>query len=128
MYESKRDFKLWDYRVSHGQLLLRSPMSPDLNTNVDLQFWGVEFVRLPTVMHGIRLRLANDDEKTSVAGRYAPECNGSVFSCDEDGAAIVIAAGCRVLENAMDIFESSLFSIHDPEDRPLGTVLAHCKK
>jgi LmbE family N-acetylglucosaminyl deacetylase len=41
MYESERDFKLWDYRVSHAQLLLRSPMSPDRGTNVDVQFWGV---------------------------------------------------------------------------------------
>jgi len=128
MYKSDRDFKLWDYRVSHGQLLLRSPMSPDHHTNVDIQFFGVELICLPTFMHGIRLRLSNGDERDSDARRHAHEYVGKVFSCNDNGDALVIAAGCRVLENTMDIIESSLFSIHYSEDRPLGTVLARSEK
>ena len=125
MYESERDFKLWDYRVSHAQLLLRSPMAPDRGTNVDVQFWGVEFVRLPTVLRGIRVRGADDPEKERDALRHGFKYPGRIFLLDGQDEALVIAAGCRVLENTIDIFESSLVSIHDNEDRSLGTVLAH---
>jgi hypothetical protein len=42
-YLSRR-FQLWEYRVSHGSLLVRSPKGPDATTNVDLVFDGVEYI------------------------------------------------------------------------------------
>jgi hypothetical protein len=38
---SNRKFKLWDYDVSHRQLLLRSPKSEKFDTNLDIIFLDV---------------------------------------------------------------------------------------
>jgi hypothetical protein len=51
MLKSDRYFQLWEYQVSHGMLLLRSPRSPEHQTNLDVLFHGVEYVfRLSSLM------------------------------------------------------------------------------
>jgi hypothetical protein len=47
-FVSDRRFSLWDYNVSHKQMLLRSPKSPDLQKNIDIVMWGVEYIDLAT--------------------------------------------------------------------------------
>ena len=125
MFKSNRKFKLWDCRVSHNQVLIRSPSTPDISTNVDLVFWGVEFVSLPTSFDGLEI---DRGESTKQAGsEFSPSANGEVFLIDTGGKKFaVVAAGCKVLENALNIFESSLegFSATD-QNRDLGEVLAH---
>ena len=51
-YETGRQFQLWEYRVSHGQMLLRSVPSGEDATNVDVLFWGVSRIDLPTRFDG----------------------------------------------------------------------------
>jgi hypothetical protein len=46
-----RRFQLWEYRVSHGSLLIRSPKGPDAEMNIDLVFSGVEFVACPRTLN-----------------------------------------------------------------------------
>jgi hypothetical protein len=43
----KRKFQFWQYRVSHGEVLVRSPKDAAHPRNVDLMFVGVEYVDLP---------------------------------------------------------------------------------
>ena len=59
--QSDRDFRLWEYRVSHDQLLLRSPQGETHWRNLDLIFVGVEYLDLPTLLRGVELRQATAD-------------------------------------------------------------------
>lgn len=123
MFQSDRKFKLWDYRVSHKQALIRSPKTPDIATNVDFVFWGVEYLSIPSTLDGIAVVKAD-----AMAGNgFTPSSNGDVFVIETGGESyVIVAAGCKVLENRLDIFESSLegFAATD-ENRDLGNVLAH---
>ena len=48
-----REFKIWDYLVSHRQMVIRSLGHEEDSPNLDLHFRGVEFVRVPTVFRGL---------------------------------------------------------------------------
>ena len=111
MFQSDRQFRLWDYKVSHNQALIRSPRKPDTATNIDVIFWGVERLNLPTNFDGLRISKGGGNE-------FVIETKEKRF--------VVVAGGCKVLENELDIFESSLegFAATD-ETRDLGSVLAH---
>lgn len=50
-----RHFQFWHYVVSHGQLLIRSPMDEEHATNVDLWFWDVRYIELPDMLGEIEL-------------------------------------------------------------------------
>jgi hypothetical protein len=42
-----RKFQLWEYHVSHGSLLIRSPAEPGAETSVDIVCVGVEYLAAP---------------------------------------------------------------------------------
>jgi hypothetical protein len=48
-----RIYRLWDYTVSHAQLLIRSPAGPGHPHNDDHMFAGVRLVSAPTTMTGM---------------------------------------------------------------------------
>lgn len=125
MFESNRLFKVWDYRVSHQQLLVRSPQSPEAATNIDLVFWGVKTFCLDTILRGVDVRAAGvKDIQAMDLGDYAA-AGGKVFLLSADGrTAYVVSGGMKVLENDLDIFDSSLHSPQDVENRNLGQTLA----
>ncbi len=124
MFNSCRKFQLWDYRVSHKQALIRSPISSEWPKNIDVLFWGVELLYVPTVFGGLHIRTTE-----SVGNAPLPielSRTSKLFEIQTSGQnAYVVAAGCKVLENDLDIFESSLegFAATD-QGRDLGTVLA----
>lgn len=125
MFNSDRRFKLWDYRVSHNQLLIRSPATPDIPTNIDVVFWGVEFVSVPTAFIG--LTIERSFEGSDIRILITPSPNGEKFVVASHGTQyVIVAAGCKVLENSLDIFDSSLEGFAATQsDRDLGNVLAH---
>jgi hypothetical protein len=128
MFTSTRQFKLWDYNISHRQLLLRSPQTRNTPENTDILWWGVVLISLPSVLNGLTLRVATADESTRRLSEFQFGLNHQVHVYVVEttiGDAFVIAAGCKVLTNNMDIFESSL--VYFNRDRPLeeyGTVIA----
>jgi hypothetical protein len=109
-----RIFKVWEYQVSHGQLLIRSPKSPATGesperlTNIDLVCLGVEYLALPRIIRGLELTSATPQELrdlASVLGR----------PLDAESVRILLSAGKRfpvvaatfsLSENDWDIFES----------------------
>jgi hypothetical protein len=129
-FESERRFRIWDYTVSHKQMLVRSPMSPspeESSENIDIVFWGVEYIGIPSMMSGVEVRQASDEEAASEA-LLGMKCDSrSLFVLSSGGGRFtVVAAGYKVLRNKLDIFESSLeyFAGSNP-DRNLGEVLDH---
>ena len=113
---SSRIFKVWEYQVSHGQLLVRSPKAPATSsvleqvTNVDLVFHGVEYMALPRLMRGLELVKPTLDEVKALEAIL--DC-----SIEKDGIIIihsngqrfpVVASGVSISENTWDIFESPI--------------------
>ena len=105
-----RDFQLWDYRVSHGQLLIRSPKSPAENTNVDIVFVGVDYIDSPRHLSGLRLEEPTDSEVAVVSERLGRTVDRkAIFILVAQGMRhIVVAVAVKVAESDMDIFDSPL--------------------
>lgn len=106
----ERTFRIWDYRVSHDQLLLRSPARGDADRNVDIVFVGVEYLNLPSRLEGVTLITAEPVEiaraETAVGRQLDPQ---QVFVLSSGGHRyMVVAVAMNVLENELDLFESSL--------------------
>ncbi len=57
-----REFKVWDYAVSHKQMVIRSLGPEEGSPNLDLHFRGVEFVCAPTVFRGLAVVPPTDQE------------------------------------------------------------------
>ena len=108
MFNSKRVFQIWDYSVSHGQLLLRSAKADEHATNIDIVFWGVRAINLDAVLKGVALARTDNG--------YRIESN--------DRTQVVTAAGCKVFENSIDIFTSTLVDFSAVEQIDRGKLLA----
>jgi hypothetical protein len=105
-----RGFRLWDFRTSHDQLLLRSPRSTEDAKNLDIAFVGVECVALPTKLRDLSIDVPSDDElheAERALGRPIPKSQVFVI---ESGAHrhLVVAAAVKIFENDLDMFESRL--------------------
>jgi hypothetical protein len=57
-----RQFQLWEYRVSHGSLLIRSPAGPGIKTSIDIICAGVQYLALPRHLGEITISKANKAE------------------------------------------------------------------
>jgi hypothetical protein len=104
----ERTFQLWEYKVSHGCLLIRSPRSTAEEKNVDIVFVGVEYLAVPRFMRGIQLSVATSDE-LEYLGRMLGKAvsRESVWILASEGQRFpVVAVGVRVEENEGDIFDS----------------------
>lgn len=117
MFESNRQFKLWDYNVSHQQLLLRSPRTGNETNNLDVVFWGVKHVCLPSILDELSLRLATTEEANRLSDMITTDSGVPVFRVQaSDGSGVVVADGCKVMQNELEIFDSSL--VYFDRDRP----------
>ncbi len=125
MFQSTRFFKLWDYSVSHQQLLIRSPMTPDIATNIDIVLWGVKYFEIATILKGIDIARTQDQSRISEkAKRFIVDgYEGFVINSGVSNF-VIVAAGFRVLENVLDIFESTITTANDADERNVGVELA----
>jgi len=107
---TNRVFQFWEYRVSHGSLLIRSPKSTDETRNVDIIFAGVEYVAIPRFFRGIEIvepTLAEVQALERKLGTDIPSNFVHIIASSAQRFSIV-AAGFKVEENDLDIFESPL--------------------
>jgi len=127
-FTSDRSFRLWDFSVSHKQMLLRSPRSPEAAMNIDIVLWGVEYLDVATSLQGLTIVSPTREDVARAGQAMGGEVALSHVHCfaSEGRRFVVVAAGYKVLRNDLDIFESSLeyFAGTDPS-RDLGEVLAH---
>jgi len=107
---SNRTFKLWEYRVSHDQLLLRSPKTEEMPTNIDIAFVGVKYLDLPTQLANLELVATEDADLARAKEALATiERESEVFVIQAATRRhIVVAVAMHTFENSLDIFESSL--------------------
>ncbi len=103
-----RKFQLWEYRVSHGSLLIRSPKKGDQRFNVDIKFFGVEYVAVPRHLKEIVKLEVNEEEAKYVEHLLGkPVKKDYVFILESStGRHVIVAAKMKVEENELDIFDS----------------------
>ncbi len=105
-----REFRLWDFRVSHDQLLLRSAKTDTFPTNIDIAFVGVEYIELPTRIESPTIcpPAEADVERAQLAlGRNIP--SDQIFVVEAGNSRyLVVAAAMKASENDLDFMESSL--------------------
>lgn len=103
-----RRFQLWEYKVSHGSLLVRSPRGPEVEHNIDLMFAGVEYLSSPRHLRGLELDHGDQsDVDTAVAALGREAVPERVFVLTSEGRRhLVVAAGYRIREHRGDIFDS----------------------
>ena len=104
-----RRFQLWEYRVSHGSLLVRSPRGPDVDTIVDIVFVGVEFLSAPRHLGGLELDHASQEDIDRVEDEIGEIGSGTVYVLRSAGRRhLVLAAAHRITEHDDDIFDNPL--------------------
>jgi hypothetical protein len=121
LFSSDRQFRLWDYNISHRQLLLRSTKSESHVDNIDIVFWSVAWISLPTSVEGIEIHVSKDPVLSM------PHNAEGVLYRFVSGANVhhILAHGCRVMSNILDSFDSSLVYAHiDRPDSEYGVILA----
>jgi hypothetical protein len=127
-FDSDRYFQIWDYHVSHARVLIRSASPSDSSKNIDIIFYAVDYLGIPSCFEGLTLSSVLMEEAIR-AGAPADELGRSTAFRLETGdrAYFVIALACRVLENDLDLFDSSIGEIGAGERRrdDLGRILAH---
>ena len=127
-FQSDRHFQVWDYHVSHARLLIRSPNSSGNSTNQDVIFYAVDYLGIPTSFQGLSIATASREE-ADLAGVPPDEFGTSnIFRLESEGRCYYLAAfACKVLENELDLFDSSLGDLGAGERKreDLGRVLAH---
>lgn len=115
MGDQQRVFQLWDFLVSHHQLLLRSPKDEENAMNLDIVFVGVEYLQLPTLLAGIRfVETTSEDIRLAERQMGKPIKNTNVYVfVSGEARHIVVAAGMKMFENELEFMESSLEQFRD---------------
>ena len=102
IYNSDRYFTIFDFSISHSQLLLRSSKNENQNTNIDVIFFDVKFQQLSTYLMGLEISIKNN-QKTSMAKKdnfFILKSNNEEYH--------VVASFVKVYENHLNFGETSL--------------------
>jgi hypothetical protein len=110
VFKSERYFTLFDFLISHGQLLLRASKDDDYNKNIDIIFYDVKFLQLATHLKGVSIKqltnnnISNDSIKSIISKK-----DNSVFEIKSNNELYYItAAFIKVFENDLEFNETSL--------------------
>ena len=113
-----RKFQLWEYRVGHGSLLVRSPKDSEHPTNVDVICMGVEYLELPRFMADLSIEQANPDEvsraRTVLMDRFRKTERTRIFAA-AGNRFLVVSISLSVSENKDGFWESPFDS---PKAKP----------
>jgi hypothetical protein len=108
MITTGRKFQFWEYHVSHGELLVRSPRDSVNPRNVDIAFVDVRYVEMPRFLSDVELGEVTHDDVTRAGERLGtPVVDRNVFILRSGGRRYVVVAGAiSISESDMDIFDS----------------------
>ena len=104
----ERKFQFWQYRVSHGELLVRSPKDAVHARNADLMFAGVEYVDLPRVIPDLEVDEPSDEDVARARERLGESVQRDhvIVLRSQGRRYIVVASAVKAVESDMDIFDS----------------------
>jgi hypothetical protein len=103
-----REFQLWEYHVSHGSLLIRSPAGPKFKTSIDIICVGVDYLSASRHLGEIFVSTASDAELRrleEILGKKIPPSRVWLLKNLRERA-LIVAAELRISEFQGDIFDS----------------------
>jgi hypothetical protein len=104
-----RIFQLWEYYVSHGSLLIRSPAGPGTETSVDIVCVGVEYLAAPRYLDEITVCPATGAEverlESILQKKLSPPLHAWVLESASERF-LLVGVALNVREHHGDIFES----------------------
>ncbi|WP_152982010.1 hypothetical protein [Prosthecomicrobium hirschii] len=89
-----RMFQFWEYTVSHGSLLIRSPATAETNNTLDIVAYAVEYVSIPRHFGDISIARASQSEVETVAKLIDRTLHETckVWTIESSGIRFLIAA------------------------------------
>lgn len=115
IFKSERYFTVFDYFISHGQLLIRSNKSESFEHNIDIIFFDTTYIQLFTMLQGVTIRFAEKkiDNNYISLKKYLEFDNTSLFTLESNEEKFYIAASYfKVFSNNLEFSETSLGMIH----------------
>lgn len=107
LYFKDRTFKLWKYSVSFSTLLMRSPKTSDSLTNIDLIFYGVKLIKMPSIFkcHCLTsLSFSQDATILKEVGSETPKEEVFILKSDSESY-YIIASFFNIEENEKEFWE-----------------------
>jgi hypothetical protein len=106
--DARGGFQVWEYRVSHKQLLLRCPKTTDSSNNVDVMFYNVEYMGLPSVLPDLQIEDPDQEDIAFISSRLGKAVQMERVFVLKSGnhRHVVVAGGATVAENNMALFDS----------------------
>ena len=103
-----RNFQLWEYHVSHGSLLIRSPAGPGVETSVDIICVGVEYLAVARHLGEITLSQATEAEVNHLEKVLGKKLSPShVWALENTSDRfLLVAVNVKIRVHHGDIFES----------------------
>lgn len=104
-----REFQLWEYHVSHGSLLIRSPAGPEFETSIDIICVGVEYLTAPRHLGEITVSEASEAEigrLEEILGKKLPPSSRVWALQGSRQRSLVVAVALKVQEHRGNIFDS----------------------
>lgn len=113
MRRFERMFKLWDYHITHSRLLIRSHKTISHPKNIDIMFFDVDYVELPTILPHLEIVEASAEERSRAEQVMArPVAAERVFVIASQARRyLIVAGGMRISENELELLASSLEGI-----------------
>ncbi|MCY1660772.1 hypothetical protein [Chryseobacterium sp. SL1] len=108
IYNSNRKFRIWAYTVSHSSLLLRSEMkypdqdnySDSTSSNIDIEFWAVNYINLPSDFFGIHIREITSEELPKEIDKELLKFDMKIFEfISAKSKYYIIAGGILIAQN-----------------------------
>jgi hypothetical protein len=113
IFESDREFRIWDYTISHKTLLIRSSKysSGGHEFNIDIQFSNVVWMNLPSDFKEIVVsQIDSEDVVLSETNKFRHGGYPPIYCVmqDKDVMGFVVCSYVTVEFNTMEIDETSL--------------------
>jgi len=112
IFKSDRYFTVFDFKVSHGQLLLRSSKDDDYIKNIDVIFFGTSYIQLFTSAFSICVRILDKNQKLihyDSVNSFLNFDENYLFEIETSDEQFYIGASYfKVYENDLEFNETSL--------------------
>jgi hypothetical protein len=91
--DQRRQFQVWSYTTSHGQLLLRSSKSINYNSRFDVLFKDVAYICIPAVFNCLKVIELDGDPEVSIMLGDLSLHDRTIFRIAGEGYSGYIVAG-----------------------------------
>ncbi|MGG8496434.1 hypothetical protein ACQY1Q_08460 [Tenacibaculum sp. TC6] len=112
IFNSERYFTVYDYNLSHGQLLIRSDKRKGYDNNIDILFFDTQYIQIFNMLDGITIKLSDktvSNIKYESVSSYLKYEDNNLFEIESGGISYFIAASfVKIYENRLEHFESSI--------------------